>query len=195
MRSVNRKFRRARNVSKLYETSSYDEAVRAHLINQACMGAHKTHLQEQFEKFAWQLTDFGYWHILGALWNACLGQGEVQLWRNLFLSKRPNRAECLMKPDELQIYKRLQSGTPVMGFRAHRKGEEQWLSYVLELGTAKKMARHNGCQVITMFEIPDDKVLAVFDRRGYREILVPELGNFHDPVEFTEIEAFEEEDA
>jgi hypothetical protein len=184
---LNRKFRRARDVSKFAEITQYDEAVKSQLIDLAISGVTKQNLLDEFDKFAWKLSDYGYWFILGVLWTTVLGQGEVQWWRLAFMKNRNRREDCLMKPSEKTIFDRMRNGSPTMCFRAHFPGEHDWLSYVMDLTAAKRMARHNKCGVIGMYEIPDDKVVAFFDRRGFKEIIVPELGEWHQPVEFMEI--------
>lgn len=54
-----------------------------------------------------KLSDYWYWFVLGTLWVDYTGWSDLQLWKHLFSSNRPNRASSLMKPSELHVFNQL----------------------------------------------------------------------------------------
>lgn len=123
-----------------------------------------------FARESKQLGDYWYWFTLSTLWVQYTGFSELDLWRRLFRAKRPNRLTSLMKPDELEMFNRMPE--KVLALRAHRPGEQDWIAYTLDAQIAARFAAERGVERVAMYEIPREKVYALFLRRGEKEILV-----------------------
>jgi len=123
-----------------------------------------------FNQHCSKLGDYWYWFLLGTCWVSYTGYSDLRLWRKLLESKRSNREASLMKPDELNIFRRLKDLTTV--YRAHRNNESDWLSYTLYWPTALRFAEERGVDQITQYEIKKNCVLSIFLRRGEYELLV-----------------------
>ena len=57
-------------------------------------------------------------------------------------------------------------------YRAKRPGEKQWIAYTLDLEIAKRFAKERNVNIITKYEVKKRDVLALFLRRGEKEIIV-----------------------
>ena len=123
----------------------------------------------RFSELCENLDDYGYWFCLGTLWVMYTGWSELPLWKRLFRSSRPFRRECLMKPTELEYFKRLSPS--VACFRAHRPEESEWISYTLDAVCAGTIARRRGVSEISEYRIRRSDIIALFLRRGEYEIL------------------------
>jgi hypothetical protein len=124
----------------------------------------------EFAKKCDRLSDYGYWFLLGTLWVNYAGYSDLNLWRRLFSSKRPNRETSLMKPSELGPFRCLPQD--VMVYRAHRPDETDWLSYTLSPVVAAKMAAHRPGSEIRVHWIAREKIIALFLRRAEAEVIV-----------------------
>jgi hypothetical protein len=123
-----------------------------------------------FGKHCRRLGDYWYWYLLSTLWVQYTGHSDLNLWKRLFKADRPNRATSLMKPDEVRAFEQLPD--PVIGFRAHRPGETDWIAYTLNFETALRFASERGSPRIVAYTISKADILALFLRRGESEILV-----------------------
>lgn len=84
------------------------------------------------------------------------------------------RAECIMKPSELTALSRLPS--EVVGFRAHRESETDWIAYTLDPATAGRFARERGTDKVAAYGIRKSSVVALFARRREAELIVLDRG-------------------
>lgn len=116
------------------------------------------------------LTDYWYWFMLGVLWVNYTGWSSLDLWRELFASRRPNRQQCLMKPHELREFRGMPERLTV--YRAHRREEQDWVSYTLSLETARRFLESRPEGHVTEYTVRKRSVLALFLRRGEQEVLV-----------------------
>lgn len=122
-----------------------------------------------------KLTDCGYWFGLGTLWVSYTGYSDLQQWKWLFSSTRPNRSTSLMKPSELAIWKELPSVLTML--RVHRAKEEDWISYTLSIDAAKRFAAKRNAKSIAVYEVEKRNALCLFTRQCESEVLV--LNRFH----------------
>ena len=118
------------------------------------------------------LSDYGYWFTLSALWVDYTGWSELELWKRLFRSPRPNRETSIMKPSELTAFRNLPEELRV--YRAHRTGESDWISFTLSLERAVMFARLRKVNVIHEYRMPKASALCLFLRRGEDEVLTLE---------------------
>lgn len=123
----------------------------------------------RFSELCSELDDYGYWFILGTLWVLYTGFSELSLWKKLFRAQRPFRRECLMKPIELEYFKKLP--LHVACFRVHRPAERDWISYTLDAVTAGCIGVRRGVSDVHEYRIKRSDILALFLRRGEYEVL------------------------
>jgi hypothetical protein len=123
-----------------------------------------------FAKHHSRLSNYAYWFYLSTLWVSYTGFSDLNLWRKLFSSHRPNRQTSIMKPLEFEIFQDLPDW--LTGYRAHRPEETDWISYTLRPDIAARFARERQVSSIAVYQIPKEAVLAFFSRRGEWEILV-----------------------
>lgn len=123
-----------------------------------------------FARQADNLTDYGYWFMLGTLWVSYSGWSELDLWIRLFSSRRPNRLSSLLKPSELQAFHQLPEMLPV--FRAHRPNEKRWISYTIVPEIAVKFAVNRGVDAVTQYIAQKSDMLGLFLRRQEFEVLI-----------------------
>jgi hypothetical protein len=123
--------------------------------------------------YAWgpDITDdAAYWCVVGSVW---VGHGELKdrhLWTPLFSADRPRR-DKIMKTRDRRKWKGLPDTLRV--YRAAPPDEPRgsgW-SWTLDPAIADKFAAAWDREVITR-EVNMRDVLAYFDRRGEREILI-----------------------
>ena len=117
-----------------------------------------------------ELSDYAYWFMLSTLWVSYSGFSDLELWKELFSSNRPNKSISLMKPDELSALKKLPNKITV--YRAHRQKETDWIAYTLDKNIADCFARKRGTSEITAYKVKKIDILAYFTRRGEQEIIV-----------------------
>jgi hypothetical protein len=123
-----------------------------------------------FAKECSKLSDYWYWYMLGTLWVQYTGFSDLNLWRKLFSSSRPNRASSLMKVDELEAFEALPDTLQV--YRAHRLEETDWIAYTLNNATAVRFAKERKVKVIAIYWVARSDCLCLFTRRGEWEVLV-----------------------
>lgn len=124
----------------------------------------------RFSQLCDALTDYSYWFLLGTLWVGYTGWSDLQLWKRLFSSRRPNRELSLMKPSELAIFRRLPDKLTV--YRAHRPGETDWIAYTLDPQIAGRFARERGVDAVSEYTLRRRDVTALFLRRSEAEVLM-----------------------
>lgn len=98
-----------------------------------------------------ELSDYAYWFMLSTLWVSYSGFSDLELWKELFSSNRPNKSISLMKPDELSALKKLPNKITV--YRAHRQKETDWIAYTLDKNIADRFARERGTSEITAYKV------------------------------------------
>lgn len=123
----------------------------------------------RFSQVCCQLTDYAYWFVLGTLWVNYSGHSDLNLWRRLFASRRPNRELSLMKPSELKILRALSD--KLTAYRAHRPDETDWIAYTLDPVIAGRFARERVVDRVTEYRIRKRDVAALFLRRGEVEVI------------------------
>lgn len=121
-------------------------------------------------RYAWRLTDYGYWFLLSTLWVSYCGWSDLEEWKRLFASARPNRETSIMKPSELAVFRSL--GESLTVFRAHRPGEQDWMSYTLSPVEAAKFARRRDVDKVSEYRVAKSDIICFFMRRGEHEVLV-----------------------
>lgn len=123
-----------------------------------------------FTKHAHELSDYSYWFFLGTLWVHYSGFTDLQVWRRLFQSDRPNKRTSLMKPSEVYAFDRLPGILTI--FRAHREHERDWIAYTMHLDVAARMAHDREGSCICSYIVSIADVDALFLRRSEWEIIV-----------------------
>lgn len=123
-----------------------------------------------FSKHCDRLSHYWYWFTLSTLWVNYSGWSDLNLWKQLFSSQRPNKYTSLMKPDEYAIYQHLPE--TITAYRAHRSGEVDWIAYTLDPQVAARFAVERGVKEVMEYRIPKAEISALFLRRGEKEIIV-----------------------
>ncbi|MCT2882934.1 hypothetical protein [Lentilactobacillus buchneri] len=159
----------SRNISTAFKRSEVDGQISKHLLtfeDQASPEAIR-----YFAQHCEKLTNYGYWFLLSTLW---VWAGDVtddlDLWRKLFSSNRPDKEISLMKRDELREFKSLPNKVTV--YRAMVPNESDGISYTTSIETVFKFARRHGSQFILTGRIKKHDITALFLRRGENEILI-----------------------
>jgi hypothetical protein len=128
-----------------------------------------------FAKHCSRLGDYWYWFALSTLWVSYSGHSDLKLWKRLLIAPRKGREASLMKPEELQAYLSLPEA--VTAYRAHRAGEQDWISFTLNPVTAARFAVERGVTEVSEWEIPKKEIVALFLRRGEEELIVLDRRN------------------
>jgi len=124
-----------------------------------------------FSRECHKLSDYCYWFTLGTLWVDYTEWSDLQRWKWLFSSRRPNRQTSLMKPSEFRQFVALPDG-PVHLFRAHRPGEDDWISYTLDLDVARRFAAWRSVAQVHVYKAFRRDMLCLFTRRLESEVLI-----------------------
>lgn len=127
-----------------------------------------------FSEHSDTLSDYAYWFFLSTLWVSYTGHSDINLWKHLFSSDRPNCPRCLMKPSEYKEYRRLPPF--VIAYRVHRPGESDWIAYTRSIDVALRFCINRNVDDVSVYEIPRRDILALFLRRGEDEIIVLDKG-------------------
>lgn len=122
------------------------------------------------DRYSYRLTDYAYWFVLGTLWVNYTGWSDLETWKRLFASTRPNRDACLMKPSELATFARFPDTFHI--YRAHRFGETDWIAYTLSAEKAGWFAHRRGVGSVSEYLVRKNDVLCLFLRRDELEVLV-----------------------
>lgn len=123
-----------------------------------------------FARHAWKLTDYAYWFGLSTLWVSYTGWSDIELWKRLFSSKRSGRETSLMKPSEWGAFQSLPD--PLTLYRAHRPGEQDWISYTISPGKAAEFAVRRQVNTISEYRVAKADALCLFLRRQEYEVIV-----------------------
>jgi len=123
-----------------------------------------------FSRYAYRLTDYGYWFLLSTLWVSYCEHSDLEEWKRMFSSARSNRETSVMKPSELEVWRSL--GEPLTLFRAHRPDEQDWICYTLFAQEAAKFARRREVDKVSEYRVAKSDALCFFMRRGEFEVLV-----------------------
>lgn len=123
-----------------------------------------------FAKKCSKLSDYWYWFSLSTTWVSYSGWSDLNLWKKLFRSNRPQRESSIMKPDELECF----HGFPneITAYRAHRENEKDWISYTADPHAASKFAVRRGVNKITEYKLNKSDIIAFFLRRGEHELIM-----------------------
>ena len=126
-----------------------------------------------FSRYAYRLSDYGYWFLLSTLWVSYTGFSDLEEWKRLFSSPRANRETSIMKPSELETFRAFGKYYEHLTlYRAHRPEEGDWISYSLLVEKAGEFARRRGVDKVTEYKIAMSDVLCFFLRRGEFEVLI-----------------------
>jgi len=68
-----------------------------------------------FARYAYRLSDYGYWFLLSTLWVSYTGWSDLELWKQLFSSSGGSRTTSIMKPSELNVFRSLDQLHPCPG--------------------------------------------------------------------------------
>lgn len=147
-------------------TSFYDSQVAKELLKREETPEAITYFAKVCEK----LTDYSYWFLLSTLWVSYTGYSEIELWKKLFGSDRPKRKQSIMKPSELKAFNHLPFQITI--YRAHRPNEDDWIAYTLDPMIAARFAKERGVDTFSEYVVKKRDVLALFLRRGEKEIIV-----------------------
>lgn len=157
------------NVSSDWKGSTRSER---RIIRQILEREGTGHAIVYFSKHCDRLSDYWYWYILGTLWVSYSGFSDLNLWKRLLGRDRSNRQTSLMKPDEYAVFCHLPE--TVKAYRAHRPNEADWISYTLDPQIAAKFAIQRDVDEVVEYRIPKAEILALFLRRGEKELIVLE---------------------
>lgn len=117
-----------------------------------------------------KLSDYGYWFTLSTLWVSYTGWSDLQTWKWLFSSRRPGRDTSIMKPSELATWQKLPDKLTLL--RVHRSGEEDWISYTVDLEAAKRFASRRNANAVHVYKVDRRHAMCLFTRRGEWEVIV-----------------------
>lgn len=123
-----------------------------------------------FDRVSNRLSDYAYWYGLSTLWVSYTGFSDLNLWKKLFSSNRPNKEISLMKPYELKVLKAIPNKIDV--YRAIRQGETDCIAYTTDIDTVLKFAKERNSLEIEHGRVKKKDVLACFLRRGEYEVIV-----------------------
>lgn len=124
----------------------------------------------EFNNLSEELSDYAYWFLLSTLWVSYTGYSDLNLWKQLFSSKRSNKDISVMKPSELKVLKKLPSKLTL--YRVHRPNEIDWIAYTLDIEVAARFALERKVNKITEYKIKKRDVDFLFLRRGESEIII-----------------------
>lgn len=155
------------DVSPLFRWNVYDAVVAAGI-------AEREQDPAQALSFFYErrdgLTNYAYWFFLSTLWVMDARAADLETWKALFTSERPQRNKSIMKPSEIQAFERLPYF--VRAYRAHRAGEMDWIAYSIDPAAAKRLAGLHGAQTVNEYRIKKRDILALFLRRRESEIIM-----------------------
>lgn len=154
------------DVSPYFKYNFQDKCVAEQLIKREGTPEAIKYFSEHCDK----LTNYSYWFLLSTLWVSYTGYSDIELWKKLFASDRPQRHKSIMKPSEVKEFNYLPYFVTI--YRAKRIEEKQWIAYTLDLEIAKRVARERNVHKVTKYEVKKKDVLALFLRRGEKEIIV-----------------------
>jgi len=115
-----------------------------------------------------RLSDPCFWEILRTLWIANGKMQNLDIFKRLFLSKRPFKY-FLMTIEEDAAFKALPD--PVTAYRAPAKENDVGISWTLSREFVERYAKHIGREVVER-QFPKSVITAYFNRRGEQEIII-----------------------
>lgn len=174
-----------KDISSCFRFNFYDQNIAKELIKREGTPEAIKYFSQNCDK----LTNYGYWFFLSTLWVSYSEKSDIELWKKLFLSNRPQKLKSIMKPSELKEYEHLPYFITI--YRAKRQGEKKYIAYTLDLKIAKRFAKERNVSKITKYEVKKKDVLALFLRRGEKEIIVLDESK---PQFIEEIEIIESEE-
>lgn len=124
---------------------------------------------DAFLKYHQQIQDDStYWQVLAALWIGHGTNAELENFTRLFSSKRRNRHK-LMKGKDRQVWRSLPS--VVTAYRAADPLEilDRAIAWSLDLSVLERIWKG---RPIFSRQFKKENIIAYFDRRGEREIIV-----------------------
>ena len=149
--------------------SRMDEAVLEEIIAASELSPGTT--LDIFIKYNSRLSHYGYWYMLGLLWNSFAGprndEGRLNEWMKLFGHNRPKRNACLMKPDEATQLRNLPKKVKVYWDSKRKTG----ISYRIEKATLP-VEPFNPKDYEAYAEIDRENIIALFNRRGETELII-----------------------
>ncbi|MBR3697584.1 MAG: hypothetical protein IKM97_04930 [Clostridia bacterium] len=154
------------DVSSSFKYNFQDKLIAIQLVKREETPEAIKYFSENCDK----LTNYGYWFLLSTLWVSYTGHSDIELWKKLFSSNRPQKLKSIMKPSELKEFNYLPYIVTV--YRAKRPNEKQWIAYTLDFEIAKRFAKERNVNKITKYEVKKKDILALFLRRGEKEIIV-----------------------
>lgn len=155
-----------KDISTCFKFNFYDQNIAKGLIKRE----GTTEAIKYFSENCDRLTNYGYWFFLSTLWVSYSDYSDIDLWKRLFSADRPQKLKSIMKPSELKEYNRLPYFITI--YRAKRPNEKKWIAYTLDIDIAKRFAKERKVNKITKYEVKKKDVLALFLRRGEKEIIV-----------------------
>ena len=155
-----------KDISSCFKYNFKDKLIGLQLIKREETPEAIKYFSENCDK----LSNYAYWFFLSTLWVSYSGQSDIELWKKLFSSDRPQKLKSIMKPSELKEYNYLPHIVTI--YRAKRKEEKQWIAYTLDLEIAKRFANERKVDKVTKYEVKKNDILALFLRRGEKEIIV-----------------------
>lgn len=121
------------------------------------------------------LSPYGYWTLLGALYihGGYYNYVQPKQWRRLLSANIPHKG-CIMKPFEHKCLNFLPS--KVICYRIHHPHEKDWISYTLSDWLVPKFVKdyreHDAFQSIEKFEVNKSDIDFYFGRNCEDEIIV-----------------------
>lgn len=159
------------DVSPAFHGNRMDSDIASKLLN---MENNVSSAVKYFRNNQQYLSNYAYWFILSVMWVKDAEAAELECWKRLFRSDRPDRIRCIMKPSEIEALKQLPD--LITAYRAHRPGETDWISYTTDIDVARKFAGRHKTDGIVEYQIRKHDVFAFFTRRQESEILLMDKG-------------------
>lgn len=121
-----------------------------------------------FEANSRYVRDSTYWYFLACLWISHTGGTDLERWKRLFRSTRPER-HYLMNREELAVY----DGLPevVACCRGHRPGETDWIAYSINPTMAAGFAYRYKNPEIRLYTIPKKHIICFLSRNKESELI------------------------
>lgn len=155
-----------KDISSCFKFNYYDQHIAKELLKREGTAEAIKYFSENCK----DLSNYAYWFFLSTLWVSYSGNSDINLWKKLFSSDRPQKLKSIMKPSELKEFNYLPYFITI--YRAKRPNEKQWIAYTLDIEIAKRFAKERNVNKITKYEVKKRDVLALFLRREEKEILV-----------------------
>jgi hypothetical protein len=166
----------AKNISTAFKFNERDAKISEHLLMYE--DQPNPEAIHYFTKHCDELTNYGYWFLLSTLWVwAGDVNADLNFWRKLFSSNRPDKEISLMKPDELKELKSLPNKLTV--YRAPASNETDGISYTTDLATVIGFAKRHKSKFIFTGHIKKHDITALFLRRDESELLILDQNLIH----------------